>query len=70
MTMAVGTAMKKTILHRGISESQAAREIGASQKVVNDWVAGRFNPRPNKLAKIIVWLGKHNRKLRINVSFS
>lgn len=69
--MDIGTALKKTILHRDISEAQAAREIGASQKVMNHWVAGRVNPRPDMLAEIIRWLGKNNHNLIIrDISFS
>lgn len=62
--MRLSKAIQQTMRFHGKNVAQCAREVGCSTTVFNHYAkASALAPRPEQLAKIILWLGKHNRKV-------
>lgn len=46
-TMTIGQAIAVEIERRGITQAEAAEQIGVSQQVLSRWIAGAYTPKPN-----------------------
>src|SRR5262247_4029933 len=50
-------ALQRTLYERGLSQQEAAAQMGVTRQLVNDWLHRRRKPGPQHTARVATWLG-------------